>query len=239
MIDDDDLKIRRNLLVFSALVILAEWFDLRLGQMAAKALKLDAELDPLKLCIAALAILIYLALRYKDATLLEAKKYSQVVDDDLAHITPKVITHYARLMTKLYCWTGYQASIFVGGIEKYVAEKAEGMGDAAADWHRPRVDLTLSAVRATERAQDVGMSTKPNAYLTMSTTVIWNAGRSSGGYGLYVKSTGVHRLLIWFYSRVWWFVYCEAAVKARLPVLLGLLATGILHTKIWAILQQR
>lgn len=132
MIDDDDLKIRRNLVIFSALVILAEWFDLRLGQLAANVLRLEADLDPLKLCIAALATLAYLALRYKDAALFGEKKYSDVVDEDLARITPTVITHYAQFMANLYFWTGYEASIFVGGIGKHATDKAEGMGEVVA-----------------------------------------------------------------------------------------------------------
>ncbi|MDP2033161.1 MAG: hypothetical protein Q8K29_07075 [Polaromonas sp.] len=237
--DDDDLKVRRNLLVFSALIILAEWFNLRLGQMAAKALRLDAELDPLKLCVAALAILAYLALRYKDAVLFGAKKYSEAVDDDLARITPTVITHYAQFMANLYTWTGYQAPIFVGGIGKHTADKAEGMGEAVAKARRPRIHLTLSDVRASERSQASDESPKSDAYLTMSTTVIWTAGSSSGGYGLFVQSVGVHQTLIWLYSRIWWFFYCEAAVKARLPILLGLIASGILLMKIVAILPHR
>lgn len=242
MIDDDDAKIRRNLLVFSVLVLLAEWFDLQLGQLVRKTLQLETELDPLKLCMAALATLVYLALRYKDARLDENRKYREIVDADLAAITPTVALHYAQLMANLYTWTGFESSIFLGHLKTHINRRASGMGFAA---DAPRPKIWLSGDRQDEVGQMFSMSENPKVtgQWEVGVSLGWNhgtaQGASSGGVPLAVEATSVHRCLIWAYSRAWWFFYCEAAVRARMPILFGIAAVTILCEKVWALVASR
>jgi hypothetical protein len=240
MIEDDDSKIRRNLLVFSVLVILAEWFGLQPGELAVQVFKLDSKLDPLKLCAAALATLVYLALRYKDAHLLESKTYREVVDADLAVITPTVAYHYTQFMANLYSLTGLEASIFLNHLRTYVKQQASGMGmtpEALAT--RPRIWLSLNLQDEAGQLKSI-----PSAGpWEMGTTLAWSHGQfratTSGGTMLAVEARGIHRYLIWFYSRGWWFFFCEAAVRVRFPVLFGLCAIAILCWKISLLLAVR
>jgi hypothetical protein len=166
----------------------------------------------------------------------DGKKYSEVVDADLALITPKVITQYSQFLANLYSWTGYESSIFVDGIGTFATEKAIGMGEAVKKGGRPRIYLSLSHMVPAVNRQVMGVHVKSGEYANMSTVVVWSAGSNSGGSGITVRVFGIHRALTWIYSRTWWFVYCETAVRARIPVIVGLIATGVLHMKIWTIL---
>lgn len=237
MIEDDDSKIRRNLLVFSVLVILAEWFDLQLGEMVADVLKLNTKLDALKLCAAALATLVYLGLRYKDADLLDGKKYRDVVDRDLAVITPRVVYHYAQFMARLYTWTGFEASVFLGHLKTHIKQRSRGM-DMSSEELKDRPKIRLSTTVQDEIGQPkVMQATGP---WEMSTLLVWgNSKYVNGGTLLAVEANGVHQYLIWAYSRVWWFLFCEAAVRARFPVLFGLAAVAILCAKVSTLLAHK
>jgi hypothetical protein len=239
MIEDDDSKIRRNLLVFSVLVILAQWFDIQLSGLTSHVIKLETRLDPLKLCAAALAALTYLALRYKDAQLLESKKYLDIVDADLAVITPKVGLHYAQALLHLYTRTGFEASIFLGHLKTFVKQRAANVGGehvrAGLESIRPTIYLHSYHVDEAAKARAVAAGNSWDA----TTTLWWRQATTSGGVPLAIEAKGIHRCFIWVYSRVWWFFFCEAAVRARIPVLFGLAAVVILCAKVWVLLSTR
>ena len=57
-------------------------------------------------------------------------------------------------------------------------------------------------------------------------------GASSGGQRLEVHIGGIHAAIIWVWIQAWWYLYCEAAIRARIPVLAGLAAELVLCWKI-------
>jgi hypothetical protein len=65
--EGDDSKIRRNLVVFSTLVVSVAWLELPVAQIASGFFKLDKPLQvsPLKLWITCFLVLLYLTLRYR------------------------------------------------------------------------------------------------------------------------------------------------------------------------------
>jgi hypothetical protein len=70
MLDDDEQKIRRNLVVFSVAIILVAWFDIPITSLASSILRTNGSTPPvhissLKAWWAALAILSYLAFRFR------------------------------------------------------------------------------------------------------------------------------------------------------------------------------
>ncbi|RZL66416.1 MAG: hypothetical protein EOP81_00140 [Variovorax sp.] len=71
--DDEDGKIRRNLVAASAIVLLLAWLDLPLDQLAERLLGTNKNTTPISLeaervWIAAIALLAYLALRFRFST---------------------------------------------------------------------------------------------------------------------------------------------------------------------------
>ncbi|MFZ3221133.1 MAG: hypothetical protein WA174_13940 [Rhodoferax sp.] len=70
MDESDDSKIRRNLVVFSTLMLLVAWMQIPVGEISAGLLKLDKLEKPLhlsqfRLWIACFSALLYLTLRYR------------------------------------------------------------------------------------------------------------------------------------------------------------------------------
>lgn len=70
MDDDTDAKIRRNLVVFSTLIVLVAWLQIPVGEIAVGLLKLDKlekplQLSQFRLWVACFAVLLYMALRYR------------------------------------------------------------------------------------------------------------------------------------------------------------------------------
>lgn len=62
---DEDDKVRRNLVVFSAGVLLVAWLNVPVQGMLQDALKVKQEVEPARTWLAAAAILVYLILRYR------------------------------------------------------------------------------------------------------------------------------------------------------------------------------
>lgn len=67
MEEDSDAKIRRNLVVASTLILLVAWLELPLASLAEKVLAAPptVQLRPFKVWLACLAVLLYMALRYR------------------------------------------------------------------------------------------------------------------------------------------------------------------------------
>lgn len=67
MDEGDDSKIRRNLVVFSTLIVFVAWLEIPVGQIAAGLLKLGVppQINPFKLWLTCAAVLLYLTLRYR------------------------------------------------------------------------------------------------------------------------------------------------------------------------------
>lgn len=235
---DDDDKVRRNLTVFSASVLAADYFGLQLGEIVQSTLHLVHPVSPLKLSIAGLTVLAYLGLRYKDVKLMDDLTYEEAVSFNLKLVTPIVVQSYAQFMLRLYKWTGYESSIFEISLKDYCHFQAAGL-QIAEDQNRPTIHLRGLGLDNVVDGQGRLIPVKQRVTETWAaeTGIVWIKGslrqETAGGRQLQIKPKGTHLFLIWIYSRVWWFLFTEGAVRARIPVIVGLAATLALERKIF------
>lgn len=235
---DDDDKVRRNLTVFSACVLGAEYLGLQLGEIVQSSLHLAQPVSPLKLSIAGLAVLAYLGLRYKDAELMNGLTYKDAVAFNLKLVTPIVVQSYAQFMVRLYKWTGYESSIFEVSLKEYCHFQAIGL-QITDDQDRPTIQLCgLGQENLVDgQGRVIPAKEKVTEIWSAETTIVWVKGslrqETAGGRRLEIKPVGIHRFLIWIYSRVWWFFFSEGAVRARIPVITGLASTLALERRIF------
>lgn len=92
--DDEDAKIRRNLVVFSAAVLMFAWFDLPFGTVLNKFLGTNIpDTSDNKTLAVAFIVFIYLGLRYRFSS--EGRKYSQSIELDRRRYHGQLLKIYA------------------------------------------------------------------------------------------------------------------------------------------------
>ena len=157
-------------------------------------------------------------------------KYADAVAFDLKIVTPTVVHHYAQLMMNLYKWTGYEPSLFVINLKEYCEFQAAG--NPIAVNNRPTIYVNGISIEN----QLSGQGRLASDIWNVGTSIVWIKGNQSqtigGGRQLQIKAKGIHLILIWIYSRIWWFFLSEGAIRARIPVLAGLAAALVLSNKI-------
>lgn len=97
----EDEKVRRNLVVFCGVVLVANYLDVSFTKIATKFLNLeDATLDPLRVLSLTLVILVYLAIRYRFSE--EGLKYSETLKAEWNQLCLERIQRWCTWAVMLY-----------------------------------------------------------------------------------------------------------------------------------------
>ena len=113
--EDEDAKLRRNLLVVSTIVILIEWLGISAKQLAVK---FSVDMQPggdvdLRLWIAVSIALFYFALRFRFSE--EHDKALEILRKDLEHTRAQQLLTWAKLSVAIFDRTGF--GVFLLGEE--------------------------------------------------------------------------------------------------------------------------
>jgi len=233
--DDEDSKIRRNLVLVSALIIGAHWLQLDLVQAARGWLHFKEALDLPRFWMAELVVLGYLALRYRDADLKDGKSYRTLADEDRSLVVYEVITRYVNVLTRLYLWLGVNPRIISPSFSEL--ERIH-FPDLSAPKISGRANIRAWAVKSPPREDAVTKEKLPAIYYlretrNFSVSMFASNGKAShGGQGFALRSSAGHTLILGIWTTLWCYFYSPSAVRARFPVLMGLAATVLVFIKI-------
>lgn len=223
-VDDDDTKIRRNLVVFSAAVLLLAWLEVPFSALVSKLVEpSQLQIENTKLSAAGLVILLYLAIRFSFSA--EGSRYREALKRDLDHLLFRKVIAMARLQLWYHRLTGREPTIFAGKLKRHLQEKSAGLETSIENCERPRVDLSLSEHGQTKWS-----------YL-FSTTVAWHrngkqVAASAGGSLLEVSVNGVDRFLVRVAAHLHTLLYSESSIQHLAPVIMGLAAGCLLSWRV-------
>lgn len=219
MIDDADDKVRRNLVVFSAVVIGLGFLGVPVGSVAEKLIGKGAPIPANRLIAVALAVLIYLLARYR---------FLKETEELMA----RVLLHRIKLTQVLIVWlANFRANVWSRGgpdIRLFHPPLAAAVQDASDK--RDRFPAERPAQVVFSMIKDAGPDDR-RAHTSIAMS--WRNGQAfSGGGGTVfeVKNLSIHlyRSLAWFRATM----YTQAGITYAVPLLL---AGGALLT-LWTIL---
>ena len=128
MADDEDDKVRRNLVAASFLTILAAWLDIPLAKLAFKLLENDA--GPVlewKLWVVVLTVFAYLLIRYRFSR--EGFAYVQSVRDEFRKNLFLKSGWFVDRNLQKFARTGVEHPIFHGELSKRLLDTSEAFSD--------------------------------------------------------------------------------------------------------------
>ena len=224
--EDDDLKVRRNLVLMSALVLVFAWlgipFSVVIGKLIAPT---SVYPDEHKVWLIGLVSLAYLGLRYSFSN--EGVKASRDLQDEVKRMLVSKAIAMAQRQAKYLVRTGKEPSVFAGKLTEYVSERFKEHGSGGG--LRLPTSIELSMYEYNLAPWDFYM----NVALTWSSECRPQAA-SFGENPIEVKIFGFSRFLINVWARVHVFFYSESSIRYLAPALLGIAATFVLIGKILA-----
>lgn len=227
-VDDDDLKVRRNLVVYSAVVLILAWLDIPFSALIGKFVEHKfPDSENYKLWAVGLAFLAYLGIRYSFST--EGGKYRTDINAEYKRLLVEKAMSSAQFQANLFTWTGLEPIVFDGKLKEYIRATTKDMGDdfiARARGVRPKIHLTMSDYRNAPWDFSMGVA------------VAWDrsgklVGSSSGGFSIGVKITGIYRLLMSAYAKLHAVAYSASSIKYLVPIALGLAATYVIVRRVF------
>lgn len=223
--DDDDLKIRRNLVMFSAAVLLLAWLDIPFSSLLAKLIEYPPHRsDNVRLWTAGLAILLYLGVRYSFSA--DGNQYRDEVKREInRHLVDKAMT-LVRWQANYFTWTGREPQVFSGNLTSYIQERGDGVEDSIQGCGRPKIELSMA---------DYGNA--PWRF-SVGSVVTWYRGEKqaasvAGGYGIDVSIRGIDKFLILTSAYLHVLLYSASSVKYLAPVALGFGASVLLAFRVF------
>lgn len=224
-LDDDDKKIRRNLVVYSSLLLVLTWLDLPLGLLLEETLpKGLPKPQDYKLWALGFAVLAYLGIRFAFSS--EGKQYEEACERDYSSILFAKCVKLAQLAATTYSWFGYESSLFQESVSTYVQRQGNTIDpESLSKCGRPQIEL---AVKTREM--------QPWDF-TASSTVTWKSGRTtratvSGGYTMDIRIQGVWKLIAICWAKAHAWAYTDSAIRYLAPLVLGLGAASVLWVKV-------
>jgi hypothetical protein len=228
--DDDDSRIRRNLVVAGGLVILAAWLDIPLDQLLEKIAGLVPDktpgapgIDPLRVWFAVLAVLTYLALRYRFA--LEGRRLARAYRRERGLLVQRYVRGCVNGALLRYSRDGKDSPIFYGELHTF-ANKATKSLEAKLEGEqlaRPTVTASFIQIEAPYRG-NAGLNFIWQRDTTQAAT---SSGAASG-----FEVAGFRRWRIACLATVVGLSYSRASTQHILPVAFGLTAIGLSLFKI-------
>jgi len=222
--DDDDQTIRRNLVTYSAALILLTWLDIPFSALLAKLFELKSSPpENWKLWVAGLSVLVYLGVRYSFSA--EGRKYQSELSRELQGIQVNYAMAMAQRQANYFTRTGKEPAVFSGKLNSQIQEKSEDMGDQAKRSGRPKITLSMAEYD------------KAPYRFTMGSALEWSSdgklvGASSGGSLINVDIRGWSKIYVQVISWIHIVFYSASSITYLAPALLGLIAAVVLTGKV-------
>lgn len=228
MDESDDSKIRRNLVVFSALIILLAWLRIPVGEIAAGLLKLDKLSQPIqisqfRLWVACFAVLLYLSLRYrftKEWKEIGNTYRSNVRDKTRKLIDKRTVKSMARFTKTKQKDGGFKGQLFTF-YNATVAAKKQKYGDQIGE---PEVLIGLTGSGYTMNGGKVKIILRWDAKLV--------GGMAEDSSELVYTFDWFEHKWMTFYANAYTFVYSPSAVQYIIPSVLAVVAFAVVLIKL-------
>ena len=131
MIEDEDTKIRRNLVVVSAVIVVSAWLEIPFSSLLSKFL--DSEAAPpevYKFWTVGFAMMIYFGLRYTFSK--EGGDYKSSIEKELLYFRDQKAHLLLQRQTRKFTRTGKDPQAFSEKLSELVERQLQllGMGEA-------------------------------------------------------------------------------------------------------------
>lgn len=229
--DDDDSKVRRNLAVTAGLVILAAWLEVPLDQLLEKISGLHSDktvggsgISPLRIWCAVLAILTYLALRYRFAQ--EGRRFARAFRRERVLLMQRYVKGCVERALLRYSRKEKDSPVFYGELRTFVNKATKDMEAGLHGELLPRPIVTASSIQ-------LQSTYGGNAGLTF----VWQRATSqaaSTGAVIGFEVVGGARWLVVCRATIEALIYSRTSTQHVFPVALWLAAIGISLLKITA-----
>lgn len=223
---DDDEKVRRNLVVFSSSVLVANYLEISFTKLATQFLKLEqTDLNPLKVATLSLLILIYLAVRYRFSE--EGVKYSETMKLEWKELCQARVQCWCKAAVLLYLNGGIAVQrIFVGSLVD-VLRSTSGAAYQVNNGKLPKVrEVQFVMSNAGTAPWKYQAFVKFQWILPLS-----GEGLSTEGL-IDVELTGAPLLALKAMTTLEMWSYSKGSINALIPVVLGILAAFALVIKV-------
>lgn len=227
MTDDTDEKIRRNLVVASALILLSAWLDIPFSAFLAKLIEpARAAPEVYKFWAVGFAIMAYLGLRYYFSA--EGEEYRTRTVVELDAMRRKKALILAQKQADRFTKNGSEPQVFNGLLTQFATDRTTSISGASDPMGLGRPKMRLSFYRA-----------DPSPYtFAASAECVWNSDKgtasSSGGTCIEVNVEKLQKISVDWASRVHVWTYSESSIRYLIPVVLALCAVASLFMKIIA-----
>lgn len=215
---DDDEKVRRNLVVFSGAVLVANYLDVSFTKIATQFLKLEqTDLDPRRVLTLSLVILIYLSMRYRFSE--EGTKYSETMKVEWEQLCQARIRRWCKAAVLLYLKRGIELrGIFAGNLPD-ILRSTSGAGYQPNDEKFPKIQEVVFAM-----SSEGPSPWKYQAFVKFK----WSqplSGADLVTQGLVdVEFTGLMLAALKAITTLEMWVYSKGSIHALIPVILGNMA---------------
>ena len=196
MVDDEDSKVRRNLVMACSVVWLLSWLEIPEGAISAQLFGYDSiRISEHKTLWAGAVLLIYLILRFRFSD--EAIKSHDFLKQQQKLKAESIIKRYVRLQLFMFTRFGYQSRIFAPRILGYTLERRARVLEAPPDASMRRPIIHDPAISVDSSLQTGGL------HPVMSFEHKGERYLSKPGNVLNFIITGGVRYLVWVLS---WFL---------------------------------
>ncbi len=240
---DDDDKVRRNLVVFSAAVLASEFLEVHeLGLLSHLFSSSHYKPEPWRLTAFAMLVLLYLLLRYRFS-----KASFEAIEDmfgDWRRLRNANIVQLLRSGVNAFNLLGLQPGFIDTNLKQAALAEIE-------DWTKPHPEAgkRMGNIIVTDNAEHAGKVDKVQ-FTEVSEphgTNTWRGdchtgkefyvgtrlvGRSTGGQGIRFSFGLTSRLIVCAMSTLQMTIYSRSAINFFTPMLLSLLAMGILINRL-------
>lgn len=226
--EDEDEKIRRNLVALSALILIAAWLEIPFSAVVAKFVD-GGHIAPeaYKLWVVGFALLIYMGLRYSFSP--EGARYESAIQDDLRRMQLDMALNMAQRQVDAFVKSGAEPAILVGNLKQISREHAARMqrvNKAGDEEGLSRIRISISEHRDA-----------PWHFL-IRTSWEWSGEKgpaaSSGGQPIEVNITGRYRLFIEMTSLLSTWTWSASSIRHLAPAALSFCAASVLCAKVLA-----
>lgn len=219
ILEDEDTKIRRNLVMVSSAILVSAWLHIPLLGVWDKLFQVSKP-DDWKVWVVEFALLIYLGLRYRFSD--EGSHYVTTAASELDTIRRHRATDFAQSEANRLTKTGVESPIFKGELSTLISHLTKDRPQVANDM-RPEMLVTL--VEQSQSAWE----------FTIGVAASWDTkgggSTAHSGNTLKVFIEGRARWRVECMSRLHLWTYTESSIRYLVPVFLGLLATLVLLLK--------
>jgi hypothetical protein len=217
MFDDQDDKIRRNLFVYSSLVIAAWWLDISPIQIASSKLDFLSDVSASKVLTLTLFVQIYLLLRYKFSRV--ARRAGREYSVEVGRLVNSRVRNDISSRLENFRFNG-RCSLFNPQLSEYVRDAENDRVVNNGVTYKMYALSSSSIVFKTSWTGDIGCN---RALIDPNGSVCY----SSGGNGLSFEYGTWERFVIWLRASLNVLLYTRGAVEMLLPIFLGLVSAVI------------